>query len=204
MVGRSDPRADESDPWLIVGLGNPGREYAGHRHNVGAMVADTLAQRIGANFRAHKRARALVAEGRVAPGADSSRLILVKPSTYMNDSGQAVSPLCDFYRVGPDRVLAIHDELDLPFGSLRLKYGGGDNGHNGLKSMRKALGTGDFYRARFGIGRPPGRLDPAVFVLRDFTATERADLEVEISRASDAVEALVSVGLDRAQSDFND
>ena len=144
MVGRAEQAANESDPWLIVGLGNPGREYLGHRHNVGAMVADELARRIGGNYRVHKRARAVVAEGRLSPGATAPRLIVVKPTTYMNDSGQAVASLCDFYKVEPDRIIAIHDELDLPFPSLRLKFGGGDNGHNGLKSMRQALGTGDF------------------------------------------------------------
>ena len=203
MVGRAERAANESDPWLIVGLGNPGREYVGHRHNVGAMVADELARRIGGKFRAHKRARAVVVEGRLSPGATAPRLIVVKPTTYMNDSGQAVAPLCDFYKTMPEQVIAIHDELDLPFGSLRLKFGGGDNGHNGLKSMRQALGTGDFYRVRFGIGRPPGRLDPAVFVLRDFSSTERRDIDADIARTADAIEALISEGLDRAQSEFN-
>ena len=203
MVGRAERAANESDPWLIVGLGNPGREYVGHRHNVGAMVADELARRIGGNFRAHKRARAVVVEGRVSPGATTPRLIVVKPTTYMNESGQAVAPLCDFYKTRPEQVIAIHDELDLPFSSLRLKFGGGDNGHNGLKSMRQSLGTGDFYRVRFGIGRPPGRLDPAVFVLRDFSSTERRDIDADIARTADAIEALISEGLDRAQSEFN-
>jgi len=203
VVGRAERAANESDPWLIVGLGNPGREYVGHRHNVGAMVADELARRIGGKFRAHKRARAVVVEGRLSPGATAPRLIVVKPTTYMNDSGQAVAPLCDFYKTMPEQVIAIHDELDLPFSSLRLKFGGGDNGHNGLKSMRQALGTGDFYRVRFGIGRPPGRLDPAVFVLRDFSSTERRDIDADIARTADAIEALISEGLDRAQSEFN-
>jgi PTH1 family peptidyl-tRNA hydrolase len=122
----------------------------------------------------------------------------------MNDSGQAVAPLCAFYKVTPDQVVAVHDELDLPFGSLRLKYGGGDNGHNGLKSLRRSLGTGDFFRARLGIGRPPGRMDPSAFVLRDFSATERAEVPQLVERAADAISSLINEGLERAQSQYND
>lgn len=121
----------------------------------------------------------------------------------MNDVGQAVAPLSDFYRVDVAHIVAVHDELDLPFGGLRLKVGGGDNGHNGLRSMRQSLGSGEFYRARFGIGRPPGRLDPAVFVLRDFSASERRDLDVNVEQAADAVEALISQGLEPAQNTYN-
>lgn len=183
---------------MVVGLGNPGPEYAGNRHNVGYLVVEELAG--GATFRSHRRARAHTWEGRV----DGHRVVLVKPTTYMNDSGQAVAPLCAFYKVTPERVVAVHDELDLPFGSLRLKLGGGDNGHNGLKSLRRSLGTGDFYRARVGIGRPPGRMDPASFVLRDFAAAERPELPEIVTRCADAVAALMTVGLDRAQSQFND
>jgi PTH1 family peptidyl-tRNA hydrolase len=128
----------------------------------------------------------------------------VKPTTYMNESGQAVAALCSFYKVSPDHVIAVHDELDLPFGSLRLKLGGGDNGHNGLKSMRRSLGTGEFFRARVGIGRPPGRMDPAAFVLRDFAAAERAEVPLLVARVADAVTALMERGLDVAQSQFND
>lgn len=182
---------------MVVGLGNPGAEYAGNRHNVGYLVVDELAD--GAAFRRHRRARALTWEGRVG----DQRVVLVKPTTYMNESGQAVAPLCAFYKVPPDRVIAVHDELDLPFGSLRLKLGGGDNGHNGLKSLRRSLATGDFLRARVGIGRPPGRMDPASFVLRDFAAAERPEVPEIVTRCADAVAALMSVGLDRAQSQFN-
>ena len=131
-------------------------------------------------------------------------MVLVKPTTYMNESGQAVAPLCSFYKVAPDRVIAVHDELDLPFAALRLKLGGGDNGHNGLKSMRRSLGTGDFYRARVGIGRPPGRMDPAAFVLRNFAAAERLEVPELVGRVADAVTALMEYGLDDAQSQFND
>jgi PTH1 family peptidyl-tRNA hydrolase len=165
---------------------------------VGFQVVEALAG--SARFKAHKRAKALTWEGRV----DDHRVVLIKPTTYMNDSGQAVAPLCSFYKVTPDRVIAVHDELDLPFGSLRLKLGGGDNGHNGLKAMRRSLGTGDFLRARVGIGRPPGRMDPAAFVLRDFALAERAELPVLVDRVADAVTALMEHGLDVAQSQFND
>lgn len=183
---------------MVVGLGNPGPEYAGNRHNVGFQVVEALAG--PGSFKANRRAKALTWEGRV----DEHRVVLVKPTTYMNETGQAVASLCSFYKVSPDRVVAVHDELDLPFGSLRLKLGGGDNGHNGLKSMRRSLGTGDFYRARVGIGRPPGRMDPAAFVLRDFSAAERTDVPLLVGRVADAVTALMDEGLDRAQSRFND
>jgi len=185
-------------PWVVVGLGNPGPEYAGNRHNVGFQVVESLAG--PGTFKANRRAKALVWEGRVA----DRRVVLVKPTTYMNDSGQAVAALCSFYKAGPDRVIAVHDELDLPFGSLRLKFGGGDNGHNGLKSMRRSLRTGDFYRARVGIGRPPGRMDPAAFVLRDFAAAERTEVPLLVARVADSVTALMELGLDVAQSQFND
>ena len=183
---------------MVVGLGNPGVEYAGNRHNIGFQVVEHLAGP-GARFKAHKRGRALTWEGRI----DGERAVLVKPTTYMNDAGQGVAPLCSFYKVAPERVLAVHDELDLPFASLRLKYGGGDNGHNGLKSLRRSLATGDFFRARVGIGRPPGRMDPSAFVLRDFSVTERAELPELVERASDAVAALLTQGLDRAQGQYN-
>jgi PTH1 family peptidyl-tRNA hydrolase len=134
----------------------------------------------------------------------AARLVLAKPQTYMNDTGQAVAPLRDFYKVPPARIVAVHDELDLPYGSLRLKLGGGDNGHNGLKSMRQSLGTGDFHRVRFGIGRPPGRMEPSAYVLRGFGSDERKELELNVVRAADSVESLLAVGLDRTQSQYND
>lgn len=184
--------------WLVVGLGNPGPEYAGNRHNVGFMVVDLLAERMSGRFKAHK-SRAEIVEGRLA----GHRVVLAKPRSYMNESGGPVSALMDFFKVPLDRLVVVHDELDLPFGGLRLKLGGGDNGHNGLKSLRRSLSSGEFHRVRFGIGRPPGRMDAAVFVLRDFGAAERKDLALEVDRAADAVEALVSEGLDRAQNSFN-
>lgn len=186
--------------WLVVGLGNPGPEYEATRHNVGFLVVEELARRVGGRFRSHKRARAHVVEAHLA----GRRAVLVKPQTYMNDSGRAVAPLRDFYRVDLAHIVAVHDELDLPYGSLRLKLGGGDNGHNGLRSMRQSLGSGDFHRARFGIGRPPGRMDPSAFVLRGFGSQERKDLDVHVVRTADAVESLLAEGLERTQSAFND
>jgi peptidyl-tRNA hydrolase, PTH1 family len=189
------------DVWLVVGLGNPGPSYASHRHNVGFVVLDLLARRVGGRFKGHK-GRADVLEGRLG-GVPGHRVVLARPRSYMNESGGPVASLCAFYTVTPDRLLVVHDELDLPYGDLRLKYGGGDNGHNGLKSLRRSLGTGDYHRLRFGIGRPPGRTDAAAYVLKDFSATERKDLDYHVDRAADAAECLVVDGLDRAQNLYN-
>ncbi|GGP37476.1 MULTISPECIES: aminoacyl-tRNA hydrolase [Streptomyces] len=189
-------------PWLVVGLGNPGPEYAANRHNIGFMVADLLAERMGAKFKAHK-ARAQVVEGRIGPaGPLNRRVILAKPLSYMNLSGGPVTQLRDFYKVPVENIVAVHDELDIDYGVLRLKLGGGDNGHNGLKSMTKSFGP-DYHRVRFGIGRPPGRMQVADFVLKDFSSTERKELDYFVDRAADAVEALVIEGLERAQSTYN-
>ena len=191
--------------WLVVGLGNPGPTYARHRHNVGFMVADVLAARA----RGPPRLRGDVAETRVTAsgmggvGADAERVVLLKPRTYMNDSGAAVAKASAFYKVDPAHVIALHDELDIDFGQLRLKLGGGDNGHNGLRSMRSALGTGDFFRVRIGIGRPPGRQDPADYVLSPFPAALAENLALETDRAADAVETVITLGLTEAQNRFN-
>ncbi|WAP57917.1 aminoacyl-tRNA hydrolase [Streptomyces sp. S465] len=193
---------DDTGPWLVVGLGNPGGEYAGNRHNVGFMVADLLAERMGARFKAHK-ARAQVVEGRVGPpGLASRRVVVAKPMSFMNLSGGPVTALRDFYKVPVGHVVAVHDELDIDYGTLRLKVGGGDNGHNGLKSITKSLGA-DYCRVRFGIGRPPGRMDVAAFVLKDFSAAERKELDYFVDRAADAVETLIVEGLERAQGTYN-
>lgn len=193
----------DSDVWLVAGLGNPGPAYAGNRHNVGFMVADLLAGRAGNRFKSHK-ARAEVVEARVGlPGQSGARVVLAKPASFMNESGGPVSGLAKFFRVGPERLVVIHDELDIPFGALRIKLGGGDNGHNGLRSIRASLGSGEFYRLRVGIGRPPGRQDPADFVLRDFSAAERKDLDFLVDRAADAVESLIVEGLDTAQNRYH-
>ncbi|MFJ6212643.1 aminoacyl-tRNA hydrolase [Streptomyces sp. NPDC092296] len=184
-------------PWLVVGLGNPGDEYARNRHNVGWMVADLLAQRMGGRFKAHK-SRNQVLDGRLG----GQRVVLAKPMTYMNLSGGPVTALRDFYKAPTSALVVVHDELDLDFGALRLKLGGGDNGHNGLKSITKSLGP-DYHRVRFGVGRPPGRMQVADFVLKDFSATERKELDWFVDRAADAVEGLLGDGLERAQQTYN-
>ena len=191
----------DAEPWLVLGLGNPGPSYAGNRHNVGWMVLDLLAERVGGRFKAHK-GRAEILEGRVG-GPSGPRTVLAKPRSYMNESGGPAAALQGFYKIPAERLVVVHDELDLPYGALRLKLGGGDNGHNGLRSLRRSLGIGDFYRVRFGVGRPPGRMDPADYVLRDFSPAERKELDLHLDRAADATEVLLLQGLDRAQQDFN-
>ncbi|MGN6302619.1 MAG: aminoacyl-tRNA hydrolase [Angustibacter sp.] len=195
----------DSGTWLVVGLGNPGPTYAGNRHNVGAMALDVLGARVGGAFKAH-RARAAVLEGRlgVLPGgAPGPRAVLAKPSSYMNESGGPVSALLKFYKVEPERLVVVHDELDIPFAQVRLKLGGGEGGHNGLRSVSRSLGTRDYLRVRVGVGRPPGRQDPADFVLRDFSGSERKELPLLLEDAADAVEALVGSGLLAAQQRFH-
>ena len=188
-------------PWLVVGLGNPGREYAGNRHNVGFMVADLLAGRMGSRFSRHRRAVAEAAEGRL--GLGGPRLVLAKPLTFMNLSGGPVAALAQFYKVPVGQVIAVHDELDIGYGQLRLKCGGGEGGHNGLRSMSRSLGSKDYLRVRFGIGRPPGRQDPADYVLTDFSTVERKELEFLVDRAADAVEAVVQRGLEWTQNTYH-
>jgi PTH1 family peptidyl-tRNA hydrolase len=189
-----------TDTWLIVGLGNPGPEYSRNRHNVGQMVLDELAARIGGNFKAHK-SRAQVLEGRL--GIGGPRLVLAKPSTYMNVSGGPVSALARFYDVDPSRVVAVHDEIDIPFNTVKLKIGGGEGGHNGLRDISKALATKDYLRVRVGVGRPPGRMDAADYVLRDFAPSEKKELPFLLDDASDAVELLIREGLTAAQQRFH-
>ena len=191
------------DPWLVVGLGNPGSEYAKNRHNVGFIVADLLAGRLGAKFSRHRRAVAQVAEARVGVGADAPQLVLVKPMTYMNLSGGPVAALRQFYKVPLAQIVAVHDELDIPYGQLRLKLGGGEGGHNGLRSMSGSLDGKDYLRVRFGIGRPPGRQDPADYVLSDFSSAERKELEFLVDRAADATEALIGRGLEWSQNAYH-
>ena len=187
-----------TDRWLIAGLGNPGPQYAGHRHNAGFMVADVLAGRMGVSLR-RDRSGAAVATGLLA----GLPVTLARPLTFMNLSGRPVAALRSFYKIPPEQVLILHDELDLPFGTVRLKLGGGDNGHNGLRSVTAALGGPGYHRTRIGIGRPPGRMDPAVFVLRDFSAAERTDLPLVLDLAADASEALLRAGLAAAQNEFH-
>lgn len=191
----------DTAPWLVVGLGNPGPDYARHRHNVGFMIADLVAQRAGLRFSRHRRVAADVAEGRLRVGGP--RIVLVKPLTFMNLSGGPVAGLAQFYKVPVGQVIAVHDELDVPFEQLRLKQGGGEGGHNGLRSMSTSLGSKDYVRVRFGIGRPPGRQNPADFVLSDFTTVERKELDFFIDRAADAVEMVIERGLEPAQNQYH-
>lgn len=196
--GRIRAGVMEADLWLVVGLGNPGPDYAGNRHNAGFMVVDVLAGRMGGRFKAHK-ARAEVLEGRLA----GRRVVLAKPRSFMNDSGGPVARLRDFFKVPLERIVIVHDELDIPYGAVRLKQGGGAGGHNGLRSISKSLGAPDYLRVRFGVGRPPGRMDAAAFVLRDFSAAERRDLELHLQVAADAVEMLLTQGLQAAQNVYH-
>ncbi|MEX5294674.1 aminoacyl-tRNA hydrolase [Kocuria sp. CPCC 205268] len=189
-----------SDAWLVVGLGNPGPEYARTRHNVGQMVLDELASRLGGAFKVHK-ARAQVLESRLRPGGP--RVVLAKPLTYMNLSGGPVAGLAKFYGIPAERVIAVHDEIDIPFAALKLKIGGGEGGHNGLRDMSKALSTKDYYRVRVGVGRPPGRMDAASYVLKPFSSTEGKELPFLLDDAADAVEHLVENGLLEAQQRFH-
>lgn len=189
-----------SDAWLIVGLGNPGPKYETTRHNVGQMALDVLADRVGARFAAH-RTGSRVAEGFLRPGGP--KLVLAKSNGYMNTSGGPVSALAKYFDVPPERTVVLHDELDLPFDSLKVKQGGGHGGHNGLRDIAKALGTPDYLRVRIGIGRPPGRQDPADFVLKPFAGAEREALGVLLEDAADAAESLVDEGLLATQQRFH-
>jgi peptidyl-tRNA hydrolase, PTH1 family len=211
---------DATSPWLVVGLGNPGPAYAGNRHNVGAMVLRELGSRHdlgsvvirrlagradGGSFKAH-RARALVDEVRVgmsSEGTPGPRIVLAIPTVFMNESGGPVSALLKYYSTDLDHLVVVHDELDIPSGVVRVKRGGGEGGHNGLRSVTKSLGSKDFLRVRVGIGRPPGRMEPADFVLRDFSAVEQEQLPSTLDTAADAVESLVLVGLLATQQAFH-
>ena len=186
------------DPWLVVGLGNPGPQYAANRHNAGFMVVDVLAVRMGGRFKAHKH-RADAVEGRLG----ATRAILIKPKTYMNESGGPVAALRSFFSVPIAQVIVVHDELDLDAGVVRVKFGGGDNGHNGLRSVTKSLGSKDYLRVRLGVGRPPGQMDPADYVLRDVPAAQREELRLQVGVAADVVESLVSRGLEATQNHFH-
>jgi len=194
----------EANTWLVVGLGNPGPQYAHNRHNVGFMVAELLAKRIGGSFARKTRGGVVeVAEGRLGFGVDAPKIVLAKPQTYMNLSGGPVAALAQFYKVAPAQVIAIHDELDIPYGQIRMKLGGGEGGHNGLRSTSTSLSTKDYLRVRFGIGRPPGRQDPADYVLSDFSGTERKELDFLVDRAADVVESLIVKGLEPTQNAYH-
>ncbi|MGD9527706.1 aminoacyl-tRNA hydrolase [Pseudonocardia sp.] len=186
-------------PALVVGLGNPGPDYAATRHNIGFRVVELLAARAGAGRFAKHRTNADVVEGRLA----GRRVVLAKPRTYMNLSGGPVAGLLRYYSVPVEELVVLHDELDLGFGIVRLKRGGGEGGHNGLRSISRSIGTRDYLRVRFGIGRPPGRQDPADYVLRRFSAVEAKELDLGIDLAADATEALLADGLEAAQNRFH-
>lgn len=194
----TDQVSTPEPPALIVGLGNPGPRYAGNRHNAGFLVADELADRIGGKFKAHK-ANAEVVEGRLG----QRRVVLAKPRTLMNLSGGPVAGLVKFFKLPPESLIVIHDELDLPHGTVRLKRGGGENGHNGLRSITKSLGTKEYLRVRFGVDRPPGRMDPADYVLKDFSGAQRKELAYFVDLCADATEALAAHGLEPAQNQFH-
>jgi PTH1 family peptidyl-tRNA hydrolase len=196
-AGATEP----SDTWLVVGLGNPGPSYARTRHNVGYRVVDELADQVGGRLRRHKSQHADVLEGRLQVGGP--RLVLGRARTYMNESGGPVKSLMTFYRVRTDHLIVVHDELDLPFGGLRVKLGGGDNGHNGLRSIRSALGSGDYHRVRVGIGRPTGRLVTSDYVLGPFSPGEEAELSLLLDRSAEAVASLMEQGLEKTQQSFN-
>ena len=188
------------DPWLVVGLGNPGTNFAGNRHNVGQMVLATLADRMGARFKTHKT-NSTVAEGRSF--AAGPRLVLAKPNSFMNLSGGPVSQLLQYYSLEPDRLIVVHDELDIPFDTVRLKFGGGHGGHNGIRDIVAALGTPDFTRVRVGIGRPHGRQSASDFVLKDFASQEREVLPSLLEDAADAIQQIATDGLTAAQQKFH-
>ncbi|NMM30787.1 MAG: aminoacyl-tRNA hydrolase [Cellulomonas sp.] len=198
-------------PWLVVGLGNPGAEYAGNRHNVGAMVLDELARRTGVVLGSRggmlsRRPKAAFAEARIGVlpgGVPGPRVVLAKPSTFMNVSGGPVAALAQYHDVPAERVVMVHDDLDIPFGDIKLKVGGGEGGHNGLRDTTKALGTKDYVRVRVGVGRPPGRMEAADYVLRDFSVAERKDLAWLVDAAADAVEMVVAEGLEKAQLKYH-
>ena len=201
LLQRRGKGEDMSDAWLIVGLGNPGPEYEKTRHNIGQMVLDELAKEVGGSFKKHSKASAVVVEGRL--GFGGPKVILMKSLGYMNTSGGPVSAVAKFYGIDPEHIIVVHDELDIPFDTIKLKIGGGEGGHNGLRDITKALGTKDYYRVRTGIGRPPGRMDTADFVLNPFSSTEAKDLPFLISNAADATVMLIKEGLQATQQRYH-
>ena len=188
--------------WLVVGLGNPGDQYAATRHNVGQMVIDQLVKRHSIKLASHK-SRTHIAAYKLGVGIDANQIILAKSQSYMNETGGPIKALANFYSVEPEKIIVLHDELDIGFAAIRTKLGGGDNGHNGLKSMTSAFNTPDYYRVRLGIGRPMGQQDPADFVLKQFSKEEKKDLDEFIERGADVVEFLIEKGLELTQGKFN-
>ena len=188
--------------WLVAGLGNPGDQYAATRHNVGQMVIDQLVKRHSIKLASHK-SRTHIAAYKLGVGIDAHQIILAKSHSYMNETGGPIKALANFYSVEPANIIVLHDELDIGFAAIRTKLGGGDNGHNGLKSMTSAFNTPDYYRVRLGIGRPMGQQDPADFVLKQFSKEEKKDLDEFIERGADVVEFLIEKGLELTQGKFN-
>ena len=188
--------------WLVVGLGNPGDEYAATRHNVGQMVIDHLAKRHNVKLSSHK-SRSDIAAYKLGVGVDAHSIILAKSKSYMNESGGPIKALATFYSVEPTNIIVLHDELDIPYAAIRAKVAGGDNGHNGLKSLTSSFGTADYFRVRLGIGRPMGQQDPGDFVLKQFSKEEKKDLDEFIERGADVVEFLIEKGLELTQGKFN-
>jgi PTH1 family peptidyl-tRNA hydrolase len=192
-----------AEAWLLAGLGNPGPEYAGTRHNIGFAAIERLGGALGGTARRHKRAHAMVLETRMGNPGSSTPVVLAQPLSFMNRSGGPIKALLEFYDIPLERLVVAHDDLDLDFDVLRVKLGGGDGGHNGLRSIRSALGTGEYARVRLGIGRPPGRQDPADYVLKPFSAAQRAALPDFLQRADDAMIGIVEAGVEWAQNRFN-
>lgn len=188
--------------WLVVGLGNPGPDYASTRHNIGQMVVEILATTNKARWTTHK-SRTDVAAFKIGVGADAVSVIIAKSKSYMNESGGPIKALAAFYKIEPSQIIVIHDELDIPFSAIRVKMAGGDNGHNGLRSIASALDSADFFRVRMGIGRPIGQQDPADFVLKSFSSAEKKELPEFLLRGADAVESLIMRGLETTQQNFN-
>ena len=188
--------------WLVIGLGNPGPEYAATRHNVGQMVVDELSKRYKVKWSSHK-SRTEIAAFKIGVGADAQSVIVAKSKSYMNETGGPIKALANFYSVETANIIALHDELDIPFAAIRTKFAGGDNGHNGLKSMTSSFDGPDYYRVRLGIGRPMGQQDPADFVLKAFSKIEQKDLAEFIDRGADVVESLITKGLEATQSAHN-
>jgi len=188
--------------WLVVGLGNPGDKYAATRHNVGQMVVDELVRRHNVKLSSHK-SRTNIAAFKLGVGVDAHPVIVAKSHSFMNETGGPIKALANFYSVDPEKIIVLHDELDIPFAAIRTKFAGGDNGHNGLKSITSAFGAPDYYRVRLGIGRPMGEQDPADFVLKTFSKVEQKELSEFIVRGADVVESLINEGLERTQTRFN-
>ena len=198
LFRRGPSKHPAGDRWIVAGLGNPGTRYEWTRHNAGAMVIAVLLERTGSSLRRHKSG-SLVAETTIEGG----RVVLARAMTFMNESGRPLGELARWYKTPAERFVAVHDEIDIPFGTVRIKLGGGTAGHNGLRSIESHLGTRDFLRVRVGVGRPRGQGDATDHVLSEFSASERKELPDVLSRAADAVEMIIAGGSERAMNEVN-